>query len=438
MLLVDTKSRTQLHREIRDENPDIWERACHHLGTIAATDQNAYETLCELLLSPHPELCLRGLVALRLVAPSKPDEVLAFLKDRIDEARVQHDPILLDATFFIFTALPNGLGQKTVSRYLEDPNEVIRSAAAAAVSFWPKWPPGTLTKLASDPSLSVRAGLLTALQELEDSADRRESLALLKAAAVPQLEALLNEALGVRPSAPPSPIQSTRLEEADLSALLSTANPLPVLVTRFARWLDESPEEGIEFVRSRLDEPGALALTEQLGGLCRDPELASLFTVWNRILGGLEHGFKREELLGIVGLLKRVSPAATHSPLQRFINACNGALECQSITDIVVWSCQQQLTEAVQVLWFGPSTSFLSVDATALETVETLAQWGRQFEELNLYQLSNLTDKLDDLRSTLSSSCPRPEFYPLELVVIEWQNLVHKALETLMGGGVPK
>ena len=204
MLLRDASERDSLYRDLREQDPDIWEPACHRLGEMAAADKVAYRVLCDLLLSSAPELRLRGLVALRILAPAKPVEVGRFLTDRVAEARVQYDPVLLDVTFFAFTALPKQAGKDLVAGYLTDPHEGIRAAAAAALCFWPDWPTGTLEKMAGDSSLDVRAGLITALAELEDSTERSRALEILKRSNEPLLEELLGE-LDQDKSASPQP-----------------------------------------------------------------------------------------------------------------------------------------------------------------------------------------------------------------------------------------
>ncbi|HIB68749.1 MAG TPA: hypothetical protein EYO33_27570, partial [Phycisphaerales bacterium] len=136
MPALSPQERDSLHREVRDRDPNIWEPACQRLGQLAATEQAAYTTLCDLLLSAVPELRLRGLVSLRTLAPVQPEKVLSFLTDRVDEARITYDPVILDAIFFVFAALPNQFGQNAVSDYLSDDADVVRAAAAAALPFW--------------------------------------------------------------------------------------------------------------------------------------------------------------------------------------------------------------------------------------------------------------------------------------------------------------
>ena len=95
LVTLDAGERESLYRDLREQDPEVWEPACHRLGEMAGSDKLAYRTLCDLLLSNAPELRLRGLVALRILAPSKPIDVGRFLTDRVAEARLKNDPVLL-------------------------------------------------------------------------------------------------------------------------------------------------------------------------------------------------------------------------------------------------------------------------------------------------------------------------------------------------------
>lgn len=434
MLLRDASERDSLHRDLREQDPDIWEPACHRLGEMAATDKVAYRVLCDLLLSSAPELRLRGLVALRILAPAKPVEVGQFLTDRVAEARVQYDPVLLDVAFFAFTALPKQAGKDLVANYLTDPHEGIRAAAAAALCFWPDWPTGTLEKMARDSSLDVRAGLITALAELEDSSERSRALDILKQSNEPLLAELLQELDQGNLAFPlePAPVA---LDNSQINQLLHNSRPTPVDIARLEQALSQDPEQGLALVREGLDASASSVVLQQLSDLCRDNGLGTLFRTWGGVLR-LRYLPAKEFLLGVLGILEGHSEDELLRPLREFLKACVQAVDGETTLDLVAWCYNRQVSNAAVAVWSPASRSGLALAPEAQEWLDALSRAGAEFEGASLFQLSNLKTELARLASQFQNSCPRPERDILQAVVDEWHRVLDRDIEQMMGGEV--
>ena len=61
---------------------------------------------------------------------------------------------------------------------------------------------------------------------------------------------------------------------------------------------------------------------------------------------------------------------------------------------------------------------------------------GAEFEGASLFQLSNLKTELTRLTGQFQTSCPRPERDLLQAVVSEWQRVLDRDIEQMMGGEV--
>jgi len=428
LVLRDAKGRL-LYHDLRDQDPDVWEPACHRLGEMAAADPSAYRVLCDLLLSRVPELRLRGLVALRILAPAKPVEVGRFLTDRVAEARVNYDPVLLDVTFFAFTALPKPTGKELVAGYLTDPHEGIRASAAAALCFWPEWPGGTLERLAGDSSVEVRAGLLTALAELEDSPERSRALAILRQQQEPLLTELLDELEQEALSDPPDPV-SAPLSEVQITRLLHSARPKPVDISRLEQAVSEDPELGVMLVREGLESSGSTVILQQLADLCRTNGLGTLFRTWGAILR-LRYLPAKEFLLGTLGVLDGHSQDDFLLPLREFLKSCARAVDGQTTLELVEWCKQSQEGRQNSTLLSG-----LALAPEAWEWLEALSQTGAEFEGASLFQLSHLKAELIRVEGLLEGECPRPERDLLQAVINDWQRTLSRDIELMMGGEV--
>jgi hypothetical protein len=427
------KERDTLHRAIRDHDPDRWEPACHVLGELAVSDQSAYTAMCDLLLSSVPELRLKGLVALRTMAPAQPQEVLRFLADRVAEARNDYDPILLDATFFVFAALPGQLGQTAVETYLNDVSEEVRAAAAAALPFWPEWPDGTLQRVAQDPSGLVKAGLITALRHMDESCDKRNAMESLRQSSDPQLSALLEELFGAPLNVLANPVLSP-LDNDQIYQLLRERNPSPIDVGRFEQALDEDPATCLKLLRASLSSPGGSVVLKPLSDLCRNSTLGIFFRAWDSIFNRTVP-LSEELTLQVLGVLEEEPDSPFLDPFREFVKACSEATECSNAEALLSWCCRHQVRAAALSLWNPSTFKGLSLASEALQWLNTLAKVGGEFQDLSLFQLSNLSSQLEGFYSDLRAGCPRPERDLLFAVLNAWQRLLVQETDALMGGG---
>lgn len=425
MVLLDPQERLNLHSEVRDQDPDVWEPACHRLGELAATDQVAYKGLCELLLSSVPELRLKGLVALRFMAPTKPDDVLGFLTDLVDESRRNFDPIMLDTAFFVFTALPGQLGRDAVAEYLKDESESVRSGATAALAFWSDWPDGTLTSLAQDSSLLVRASLITALPEIQDSADKRRAIELLHQQSEPELAELLAEL-----SAPPSedldlPVFEA-LTETEARDLMVSAAPQPVLTAQLEQSLADEPKKTLDFLRKWIEAPGATMVLNQLGDLSRERSFGVLLKSWAFLISPPKALSDLDATLALLGILDEEPESQDLTALRAFVLTCAEAIEAECIEDMVCWSGFEQ----TEIGEFD-----LSLHPRAWESLGKLSKVASEFEGMSLFRMSTLVSELEKLKHRIEDRCPRPERNLLLRVVETWRQIVEKESLNLMGGG---
>jgi len=401
---------------------------------MAAVDQGAYSAMCDLLLSPVAELRLKGLVALRAMAPSRPDEVLKFLSDRVAEARTTQDPLLLDATFLVFAALPQPLGQPVVERYLEDLNEAVRAAAVSALSFWGEWPDGTLQKLARDPSELVQAGLITVLHHLEDSPDKQAAVEALRNSSNPHLDGLLEDLLSA-PREPVTVVEDSPLDEEGILRLLHERAPSPLQVRRLGQALEQDHGFCLGLLRQGLEAPGGALVVRLLSDTCCDTGVSTLLGVWSRYLERPD-GFSTQGLtLQILGVLEGHSKDPFLEPLREFVAACATAQDCTSGRELVAWSCTQQVRVAAVSLWNPQSLEGHSLASEAHQWLLSLAGIGAGLEEVTLFGLSSITAGLTSIGSEIQADCPRPERDLLLAVVESWQQIVDRETEALMGGG---
>ena len=426
MILLDSKARESLHRDIRDRDPEVWVPACHQLGESAARDQSAYNSLCELLVSPLSELQLKGLVALRTLAPAKPEEVLMFLADRIDEARNHYDPVLLDAVFFALTALPDQLGRKALEIYLRDPNEGVRSAAAASLGSWSEWPEDTLFNLAQDSSILVRAGLIASLAELDDSSDRTRAIDALQDNPEPFLEALLDDLFENLPE-PPSKPAPKPLSPQEAMLLLSEAEARPVDLVRYEQMLAEDTAQGLHLLRISLDQARVPGLLRALSEVSRDISLAILFRVWLCVLEEPENS-ARDLSLQLLGILDEENEQQNLQDLRNFVKACAQAADCSGSLDLLAWSDLCQVAPAE-----GNSELFVALEAW--QFLHKLADLAGGFQNQSLFQLSSFLSEVTELNSQIESDCPRPERKLLLALTAHWQDTIQRELDELMGGG---
>lgn len=433
--MLGVRERDELHRRIRDQDPDVWEPACHRLGEWAADDHTAYRALCDLLLASVPELRLKGLVALRIMAPSKPQEVLGFLTDRVADSRANYDPVLLDAIFFCFTSLPGSVGQKLVLSYLDDAHEGIRSAAAAALCFWREWPESTLERVARDPSVMVRASLISALLEMDKSAEYHKASNVLQQSVEPELKDLLLELAGHQWPPISWPGRESSFDRQKALLLLRQTDPTPVTVAGLENWVVRHPEEGLQVLRQGLSEPGGAAALKQLRDSCRESGLATLFRAWTRIVSQPEPSESRTLLLQVLGILEREGDNLFLSPFHRFVTACVQADDCAASLEMVAWSCTQHVARATQMLWDPNSLVGTSVAPEACHFLERLAETGSGFESLSLVQLSRFYEELTKLTDDVQVCCPRPERDLLTIVLQRWLLLAKGEIDRMMGGG---
>lgn len=432
--MVDEADLEALHREVRDPEPEVWEAACHRLGELAVRDQAAYRALCDLLLSSLSELRLRGLVALRILAASKPREVVGFLTERVAEAKTNYDPILLDATFFAFTSLPGQIGQKLVANYLKDPFEGVRAAAAAALGFWSDWPPGTFQELARDSSPLVRAGLISALEEMKPSQERQLAVEILLADSDPCLASLLSELKGQSPKGEFVFKKTEPFGFAQARAALHSERTDFSTVAQFEPWLRNDPETGLGLLRNGLNVGKGGSLLGPLSDACRSGELATLLRAWTRIVTDQEQVTPEELLLQVAGILEQNPSSRLLSPFREFVGACTRACDCAASAEMIAWSCTQQVTRAARNLWDPETLKGISVSPQAQTSLEKLAVLGSEFEGDGLARLSRFEGKLGRLQHEVEKNCPRPERDLLGVVFKKWRRLLEDRLRSVAGG----
>ncbi|MEW6284221.1 MAG: hypothetical protein AB1758_36745, partial [Candidatus Eremiobacterota bacterium] len=167
----------QAERLVRDQNRSVWEAACRAVGRRAHSEPAAGSMLGDLLTSPVMEMRLRGLVALGALAPYRPDEVLEFLQQRLEEAAWNPDPVLLEAILTLLPQLPEGQGIDLMATALEDGRDPVRAAAAGALVHWQSWPWASLVRLVTDPSLIVRASMVKVLSRFVPQDEALQALA---------------------------------------------------------------------------------------------------------------------------------------------------------------------------------------------------------------------------------------------------------------------
>lgn len=432
--MVDEATLEALHREVRDSEPDVWEAACHRLGELAVHDQSAYRALCDLLLSSLPELRLRGLVALRILAYSKPREVIGFLTERVAEADRNYDPILLDATFFAFTSLPGQLGQKLVAGYLNAPFEGTRAAAAAALGFWTDWPAGTLLQVAQDSSSLVKAGLITSLEEMKPSAERQAAIEHLLSDPDPALKPLIGELVQ------PAPESAYAFRDREpfgfvqaRAAVHSQETDFPT-IARLEEWLANDPETGLGLLRNALNVGKGSVLLGRLSDACRSSELSTLLRAWSRIVTSSEANGSEELLLQVTGILEQNPSSRLLLPFREFVKACTRACDCAASAEMIAWSCTRQVAQAARNLWDPDALKGLSVSPPAQVFLEELAALGCEFENQSLAQLSRFEGSLGRLQHEMERACPRPERDLLGVVFRRWQRLLDSELHAIVGG----
>ena len=434
MPTLTPEQRDTLHREVRAVDPDVWEPACQRLGELAAFEQEAYTALCDMLLSSSAELRLRGLVALRTLAPVRPDDVSSFLAARVEESRTLYDPILLDAILFVYAALPNEVGQPLVQGYLSDSSEVVRAAAAAALPFWSNWPVGTLTRLAQDPSSLVKAGLLTALAHLEEGGEKAQASEILSQCQDPHLRGLLEELhngpVGGKPNLWPEP-----LEEKEVDEILHSRRELPVRLTRLGQSLSTDPESTLRQIREGLSEPKMERFLEELSELAGEPELSGLLRAWSRMVGGSGGGTSASWMLGVLGCLEAGPEVSIQLPLQEFVKACYQAADCRDVDSLLTWCCAHQVNLATLSVWNPEQLQGLSLAPEAQQCLSDLAELGVNFQDSSLVQFSHFEQELEQFSDRLIGECPLPERFLVRAVVEEWQTLLERETEQMMGGG---
>lgn len=396
-------------------------------------DQQAYRALCDLLLSSLPELRLRGLVALRILAFSKPKEVIGFLTERVAEADLNYDPILLDATFFAFTSLPDGLGQKLVTDYLQAPFEGTRAAAAAAIGFWQEWPEGTLIRAAQDESSLVKAGLITALEEMKPSAERKAAIEQLLRDPDPSLKPLVRELIQPEPEASYAFVAKEPFGFIQARAAVHSEKVALPTVVRLEEWLSEDPETGLGLLRNALNVGKGNVVIGLLSDACRSSELSTLLRAWSRIVTTPEPEASEELLLQVAGILEQNPLSRLLLPFREFVKACANACDCAASVEMIAWSCTRQIAQTARNLWDPDALKGFSVSPPAQAFLEKLATLGCEFENQSLAQLSRFEGNLARLQHEMERGCPRPERDLLRIVFLRWQRLLDSELHSLMG-----
>jgi hypothetical protein len=296
-----------LQRQVRDQQPNVWQEACRALASLAATSFAAYEEIRRLLQCPYGELRIRGLHALAHLAQERPAEVRQFIAECLGEPEIESDPVFADAVFGLLARLPLEMACRIVEDAVDDPRETVRAAAASSLAAWRGWRGPLLVVYAHDPSPMVRTSLALALRRLRDVAEAGEALEALAASPEPYVRSFLAEVMEEQAPEPATPQRARGLGAGLLpeagrgqSAARKVRGEQPLLGldlqsvgARLGRLLDEPdcrvrlvvsveelfaehPENIIEILYPLLERPGMASLLDQVAWLARDPSAASL------------------------------------------------------------------------------------------------------------------------------------------------------------------
>lgn len=430
-------------RLVRDVHRSVWEAACQAVGRRAHDEVAAAQLLGELLTSPVMEMRLRGLAALGALAPNRPEEVLSFLEQRLDEAAFHTDPILLEGILALLPLVPEGRGIDLMASALEDEREGVRAAAAGALIHFQSWPWASLVRLVTDPSVNVRASMVNVLARFVPQDEALQALALLAAAPesplrelvarelprnVPQVQYILGSLANdpdprVREAALTDNPAGEPLErpEPSIGDLLLEPHPGLVAATALENRMDANPDGALEELRPLLAKPGMLVTLGLLGEMARN--------VSNRLLCRALHALfstRTEEparrLLRMLGILTEETGNGPGGQLKRLVWLSIQAFDADSLEKIILWGRRIERGEAEGL---NPSAHRL------------LSQLGRMARNLDdgfgMVALAQAGSELTALTAELSSLAD-PEREILQIVIEKWREFFSEGMHELLVG----
>lgn len=430
-------------RLVRDVHRSVWEAACQAVGRRAHDEAAAAQLLGELLTSPVMEMRLRGLVALGALAPNRPEEVLSFLEQRLEEAAYHTDPVLLEGILSLLPLVPEGRGIDLMAAALEDDRDAVRAAAAGALIHFQNWPWASLVRLVTDPSVIVRASMVQVLARFVPQDEALQALALLAGApeaplrelvarelprskpevqfllgnlandADPRVrEAALTDNPAGEPLARPEPV---------LGELLLEPHPGLVAATALENRIDAQPEQALEILRPLLAKPGMLVTLALLGEMARN--------ISNRLLCRALHALfstRTEEparrLLRMLGILTEETGDGPGGQLKRLVWLSIQAFDADSLEKVILWGRRIERGEA---------------DGLHPAAQRFLSQLGRMARNLDdgfgMVALAQAGSELTALNSDLSSLAD-PEREILQIVIEKWREFFSEGMQELLVG----
>ncbi|GMU57609.1 MAG: hypothetical protein AMXMBFR33_67550 [Candidatus Xenobia bacterium] len=433
----------QAQRLVRDVHRNVWDAACQAVGRRAHGEVAAAQLLGELLTSPVMEMRLRGLVALGALAPNRPEEVLSFLEQRLEEAAWHPDPVLLEGILALLPQVPEGRGIDLMAAALEDDRDAVRAAAAGALIHFQSWPWASLVRLVTDPSIIVRASLVHVLARFVPQDEAVQALALLAAAPEaplrelvarelprnrPEVQFLLGSlaadseprvreaALTDNPAGEPLP-----RPEPVLGELLLEPHPGLVAATALEAKLDANPDQALETLRPLLAKPGMLATLALLGEMARN--------ISNRLLCRALHALfssRTEEparrLLRMLGILTEETGDGPGGQLKRLVWLAIQAFDADSLDKIIVWGRRIERGEAE------------GLNPSAYRLLAQLGRVARNLDEgFGMVALAQAGSDLQSL-STELAHLTDPEREILQMVLDRWREFFSEGMHELLVG----
>ncbi len=418
------EERFLLHRLVREPSAQVWQPACAALGSRAGWDRYAREELIDLLASPSWEMRLRGVRALHLVAPGdSPEELKAFLDERLEEAVGSGDAVLLDA---VVRGLIVFLGRTSL---VKDPRELVR---AAAVVYLEEEEAELLDLAARDPSVRVRIALASTLAD-RPSIPTPATWTLL-ADPDPAVRSTLAEALNPEDPAASPFLEALRQDPDPLvrEAAQAGADSLRTLpdvpwvqsplarISELERALDAHPEQPLEALRVLLEMQDGPSLA-QLAEMARDPDLADLCRALSILtpLGRLLPAHARTCMLEALGHLPAWSPLSGVRQLRALLVACVRATEVESVEDLIAWEPGEEEMPG------GP----------AGEVLQRLAGISASLgDQACCSDLAEAAAELDELRFGVERDLPEPERSMSCLVIQAWSETLQRGIDGWMLG----
>lgn len=433
----------QASRLVRDVHRSVWDAACQAVGRRAHDEAAAAQLLGELLTSPVMEMRLRGLVALGALAPNRPEEVLSFLEQRLDEAAYHTDPVLLEGILALLPLVPEGRGIDLMASALEDERDAVRAAAAGALIHFGDWPWASLVRLVTDPSVNVRASMVQVLSRFVPQDEALQAMALLAGAPEPELRELVARELprnvaqvqfllGSLANDPEPRVREAAVTdnpageplprpEPVLGELLLEPHPGLVAATALENKMDANPEGALEVLRPLLAKPGMLATLGLLGEMARN--------VSNRLLCRSMHALfstRTEEparrLLRMLGILTEETGNGPGGQLKRLVWLCIQAFDADSLEKIILWGRRIERGEAE------------GLNPGAHRILSQLGRLARNLDDgFGMVALAQAGSELTGLTADLSSLAD-PEREILQMVLDKWREFFSEGMHELLVG----